>query len=181
MTLKNWTKPINLYFLTSSRNIAALVFFISLASLSYALIAEHFWDVKPCILCIYQRYVMSGLIGSSLIGWLIKKKFFIGIYILVSLAGLSISGYHVGVEQHWWKGPMACSSNSLKIDTKASKADQIRAFRAKIKQQTTTVVRCDDINWRIVGVSATIWSFILYLGLVSFLSISFFCKKQKVC
>lgn len=164
--------------LTTPRGIALVSFIVALASLAFALAAEHFWSVKPCVLCTYQRYVMLALISTSAVGFFVQKHVFNWFYALIVVVGLSIAGYHVGVEQHWWKGPDACSTIAPAVDAKASQADQIKAFRAKMKQQSTTIVRCDEINWRILGVSATIWTFVLYLGMLGFLIMGSVCRKR---
>jgi disulfide bond formation protein DsbB len=164
--------------MTTPRGIAVALFAAAFFSLVFALAAEHFWGVKPCVLCTYQRYVMMGLIGATAIGFVAKARAFTWIYALIVLTGFLIGGYHVGVEQHWWKGPDACSTAAPALDAKASQADQIKAFRAKMKQQSTTIVRCDEVNWRILGVSATIWTFALYLGMFGFLRVAHFCRKR---
>ncbi|MES2607230.1 MAG: disulfide bond formation protein B [Pseudomonadota bacterium] len=163
--------------ITTPRGVAIALFAMALGALIFALAAEHFWSVKPCVLCMYQRYVMLALIGAAVIGFFIQARAFSWLYALIVLAGLSIAGYHIGVEQHWWKGPDACSTTAPVVDAKASQADQIKAFRAKMKQQSTAIVRCDEVNWRILGVSATIWTFVLYLGILGFLGMSCVCRK----
>lgn len=164
-------------FFSTTRGTAVTVFLVSLSSLIFALAAEHFWGVKPCVLCTYQRYVMIALLGVTVVGFFAQLRVFRWIYALIILSGISIAGYHIGVEQHWWKGPDACSTTAPVVDTKASQADQIKAFRAKMKQQSTTIVRCDEVNWRILGVSATIWTFVLYLGMLGFLGVGCVCRK----
>jgi disulfide bond formation protein DsbB len=121
---------------------------------------------------------MAVIMGAAVIGFFIQACAFSWFYALIVLTGLSIAGYHVGVEQHWWKGPDACSTTAPVVDAKASQADQIKAFSAKMKQQPTTIVRCDEVNWRIFGVSATIWTFALYLGMFGFLGMSSICRKR---
>jgi len=165
--------------ITMARGIALVIFTVALSAIAFVFAAEHFWAVKPCVLCIYQRYVMLGLVGTAVIGFFVRLRVFSLLYVLIILAGLSISGYHIGVEQHWWKGPDACSAGAPAVDVKASQADQIKAFRAKMKQQSTTIVRCDEVNWRILGVSATIWTFGLYIGLLGFLSMG--CVFRNRC
>ncbi|MES2253227.1 MAG: disulfide bond formation protein B [Pseudomonadota bacterium] len=164
--------------LTTPRGIALVLFVVAFAALLFALAAEHFWRVKPCVLCMYQRYIMLALIGAAVVGFFAQARVFSWVYALIVVAGLSISGYHIGVEQHWWKGPDACSASAPVVDAKASQADQIKAFRAKMNQQPTTITRCDEVNWRILGVSATIWTFVLYLGLLGFLGMGCVCRKR---
>ena len=175
-TIYHFKKVVN--FLLTMRGIASVLLAIAFAALAFALTAEHLWSVKPCVLCTYQRYVFLVLMGATLLGFFSKAPLFSFVYTLIVLMGLSLSGYHVGVEQHWWKGPNACSTTAPMVDAKASQADQIKAFRAKMKQQSTTITRCDEVNWRILGVSATMWTFALYIGLIGFLSMSYACRKS---
>jgi disulfide bond formation protein DsbB len=177
MTIAHYFKKI-FNCITTQQGILFIAFAIPLTALSFALGAEYFWNVKPCVLCTYQRYVMMALLLVSVLGTFIKKDFFSWLYALIVLTGISIAGYHVGVEQHWWKGPDACSTTAPVVDAKASQADQIKAFRAKMKQQSTAIVRCDEVNWRILGVSATIWTFVLHLGMLAFLGMSSICRKR---
>ena len=163
--------------ITTPRGIAVALFATAFFSLVFALAAEHFWSIKPCVLCTYQRYLMMALMSASVVGFFVQVRVFSWIYALIVLTCFSIGGYHVGVEQHWWKGPDACSTTAPAVDAKASQADQIKAFRAKMKQQPTTIVRCDEVNWRILGVSATIWTFVLYLGMLGFLGMNCACRK----
>ncbi len=107
---------------------------------------------------------------ATLMGFTTQKKIFMGIYALIIAIGIGIAGYHVGVEQHWWKGLDACGV-TVSIDKNASQADQIAAFKTKMMhlEKAKTLVRCDEVNWRILGVSATIWTFALYIGMIGFI------------
>jgi disulfide bond formation protein DsbB len=175
---KTYFRRITYCLLTAPRGIAFVLLNVALLSLLFALVAEFFWQVKPCVLCLYQRYVYWALAGSALLGMLINLRRFSIVYVVIALAGLAISGYHIGVEEHWWNGPDACSAEAPKIDKALTQAEQIKAFRDKLKKKPTTVVRCDDVNWRIIGVSATIWTFLLYLGVLVFLVCGFFARKK---
>jgi disulfide bond formation protein DsbB len=178
ITKQCFKKTIN-YFFTMQVGIATVLLFVSSAALIFALVAEHFWEVKPCVLCMYQRYIMLTIIGAAVIGSVTRKMFFRWIYLIIVLVGFALAGYHVGVEQHWWKGPDSCSTTAPVVDANASKADQIKSFREKIKQQTNTIVRCDQVNWRIFGVSATVWTLAFYIALLGFFALVFVCQKCR--
>ncbi len=164
---------------TPRRGMAFILGFIAAGSLAFAYAAQYFWHIQPCVLCTYQRYVMAALIAATILGFATQKKIFMGIYALIIAIGLGISGYHVGVEYHWWKGPDACGV-TINIDKNASQANQIAAFKAKMMnlEKAKTLVRCDEVNWRILGVSATIWTFVLYISMLGFISMGYVCRKR---
>ena len=89
-----------------------------------------------------------------------KSSFLQLLLILLTLTGLAISTYHLGVEQHWWKGPEQCSTSIPNLDglTQAEKLKKLRSKMSRIK----FLAPCDQVNWRIFNVSAVMWSVLLY-------------------
>lgn len=140
---------------------------VSLLSLSLAYVAQHGFDVNPCILCYYERYVYWAVVGLMLIALVshwqapssescIMRILFIAIG-LVLLGGLVLGLYHLGVEWHWWEGTASCKGIT-------QKATSIEEMRQLINQKTPA--RCDQPNWIILGISATLWNVLWYLGFV---------------
>jgi disulfide bond formation protein DsbB len=77
---------------------------------------------------------------------------------LIAIAWLVSAGlglHHVGVEQHWWAGPSACTSG-------ASGANSIDELRAMLHAQQ--FVQCDQITWRLFGLSMTTYNFLVSLA-----------------
>jgi disulfide bond formation protein DsbB len=110
---------------------------------------QYIGGLQPCTLCLYQRWpwwIASALAILALL--LIRERnvtqFLSGLGALVILAGTGIALYHVGVEQHWWAGPTACSGT-------AGSAQTLEALRAQIF--AAPVVRCDEIPWSLFGIS----------------------------
>ena len=63
-----------------------------------------------------------------------------------------LSGYHAGVEYHFWEGPTACTGAMTKpIDV----ADMLKQI------QTAQAPRCDDPAMRIFGVSLAGWDLVV--------------------
>ncbi len=155
----------------------------ALGALSFALIAEHSFGVRPCVLCYYQRYIFIALIvsASTAVTFFTRPyllQFAKAITTVLVLSGLGLSVYHVGVEQHWWKGPDSCSANSPGSSALKSIDEELAALQAAMKNSSNLLVRCDDVNWKIFSISATIWTTLLYLFL-TFLSISGWIQKKK--
>ncbi|HEY1360831.1 MAG TPA: disulfide bond formation protein B [Xanthobacteraceae bacterium] len=106
--------------------------------------------LKPCPLCLEQRYpyyfaiplalmvVLGDAAGSS-------RKVLIGGLVAIALlmawnAGLGV--YHAGIEWKWWAGPQDCSGELEAIGG---------ALLDKLK--SINVVRCDEAAWRFLGLS----------------------------
>lgn len=155
--------------------------FISTGSLAVALIAEYFFNIQPCVLCIYERWIFFSLIISA--GGYFAFPRFIGecaqkymrfLSMLILFAGCILTFYHVGVEHHWWPAPARCGGALPQAET-------IAAFQRLLSQKQ--VVRCDQPGWVIFNVSAVIWTFLMFLGLflvdvVLFFIYPFFQKKN---
>lgn len=151
-------------FLTK-KNIIILCGITSFFSLSFAYIAQYAFDINPCILCYYERYIYWALVILMLIALLFHWRppssescIIQGLFItlgLVLLAGLVLGSYHLGVEWHWWEGTASCKGIT-------QKATSIEEMRQLINQQAPA--RCDQPNWILAGISATLWNALWFLG-----------------
>ena len=135
-----------------------IVVLISIVTIGSALIAEYFFNIEPCKLCLKQREPYYAVIVGFFIIKLLKvqKKiwFYIGIQI-ISVYGLFYSIWHVGIENKILPGPSGCSGG-LDITSDAT----------NLKEQilSKAVINCEDVIWSIFGVSAaTINSLLLFL------------------
>jgi disulfide bond formation protein DsbB len=77
-----------------------------------------------------------------------------GLLALVFAAGSALAFYHVGVEQHWFAGPSACTAP-------AGAADTVAALEAQLRHQQP--VRCDQPAWTLFGVSLAGWDLVAAL------------------
>ncbi len=66
------------------------------------------------------------------------------------LAGAGIALFHVGVEQHWWKGLASCTGT---ISTNQSLGELENQLMA------TPVIPCDRPAWTMFGVSMAGYNF----------------------
>ncbi len=73
---------------------------------------------------------------------------------VVFAVGGALAFYHVGVEQHWFAGPSACSGA-------ATAADTVEALKAQILRQQP--VRCDEVAWSLWGISLAGWNLLASL------------------
>jgi disulfide bond formation protein DsbB len=110
----------------------------------------------PCELCLTQRYafyaaaplaLLTALLASRSPHGLARAGF--ALLALVFAASAALAAYHAGVEYHWWAGPTACtggSTGSLDVN------DLVNALNS------VKVVRCDEVQLRIAGLSLAGWN-----------------------
>ena len=144
------------------KNWGGIVFIISFITIIIALVAEYFYNLLPCKMCLYQRYPYYSIIIIYPIFLFLKKHNSIMLFILFEISivyGLFYSIWHVGIEKNIFKGPQGCS-NSLE---KLSSVD-------KLKEQIINqpIVDCATINWQIFGFSAATINLILLLFIIFF-------------
>lgn len=167
-------------------SVMVTILLTAVGALSFALIAEHSFGVRPCVLCYYQRYIFIALIVSASTAVTFFTRHYIlqfakAVTTVLVLSGFGLAAYHVGIEQHWWKGPDSCSANapgSSANNSAMSIEDEFAALQAAMQNSNNLLVRCDDVNWKIFSISATIWTALLYIFL-SLLSISGWIQKKK--
>ena len=135
-----------------------LVTLFSVVALASALIAEYYFNLQPCAMCLKQRepyyIIIAGFILVMILKWQDKIWFYVGVQI-VSIYGLFYSLWHVGIENKILAGPSSCSGG-LNISTNTS----------SLKEQiiSKAVINCEEVAWSIFGLSAaTMNSLLLFL------------------
>ncbi len=133
---------------------SALRFFslLIIGALVSAYVAEYYFGIAPCHYCFYQRYLFMAAAACFLIKPIHKLGF------LALLAGLALSLYQIGLEQHLWTDILHKCKAPLPQFTSDT---QLHDF---LKE--APIVRCDQVNWRIFGISAVIWIALFQAGLV---------------
>tara|TARA_Y100000590_G_scaffold469701_1_gene659178 strand:+ start:5714 stop:6193 length:480 start_codon:yes stop_codon:yes gene_type:complete len=148
-----------------------IIFIIALIAIAVALIAENFFDMLPCEMCLYQRYTYYILIILSMIFLLLKKYNSQTFYLLAELIliiGLIISLWHFGIENSWLQGPSGCSSSIANMSGISELRQQIL---------NAPIINCNEINWSVLGISITVYNAILQFVLLSINTIYLFKKN----
>ena len=148
----------------------------SIFAIGSALIAEIFFSLEPCSMCLKQRYPYYFIIIIFVLFLVIHSLhriwYFIGIQ-LASIYGLFYSSWHVGIEQKIFKGPSSCS-NILNLTT------SVENLKEQIMKKT--IVNCEDIIWNVFGISAatinTVCIFIIFL--INILYINKYYVQKKI-
>src|SRR5438874_9717850 len=123
-----------------------------------ALASQHWGGLVPCELCLLQRWPWGAAIVISFIATMVGSRPALSWVALllaaVFVASIGLAFYHVGVEQHWFTGPVACSGA-------ATAADTVDALKAQILRQQP--VRCDEAAWSLWGISLAGWNLLASL------------------
>ena len=130
----------------------SLIILMCLSSIGYAFFVEYILGYKPCILCKYQRvpYILALIIG--LIGFVKPSNkrviFFIFLTFLISM---TLSGYHVGIEQELYQSIFNCSDDNLSILEEGKLLESLNVINPD----------CKNVNFAVFGVSLATINFLL--------------------
>jgi disulfide bond formation protein DsbB len=143
---------------TSLKRARLLALLLPAALLGGAWFSQLVGHLYPCEMCHWQRWphyaaLIVALAAFALPGaarplvWLAA--------LLIAVSG-TIGVFHAGVEWHWWQGITACSSTVSASGTSA--AERLDAI------MRAPFVRCDQAQWRLLGVSLAGWNALVSLG-----------------
>jgi disulfide bond formation protein DsbB len=147
----------------TTRQFAGAVLIASVLVLGAALLSQYWGGLSPCELCLLERWPWWAAIAVSAAGWLAGERLALPVpailLAIVFLVGAGIAFYHVGVEQHWFAGPTACTASG----TAATSVDALRA--QLIGKQP---VLCDQVQWSLFGISLAGWNLLASIAMAGF-------------
>ena len=144
------------------KNWLGIFFILSVFAISSALIAEYFFNLAPCKMCLKQRHTYYVIIPLISIFYFLNQKNNIWLHILNEVAilyGLVYALWHVGIEQKILPGPTSCSGI-------LSKTNSLQNLKEQISNQA--IVNCSDVSWSILGLSAASINSLLLLFILTF-------------
>jgi disulfide bond formation protein DsbB len=139
--------------------VALFIVFVAGAAIAGAWFIELVLGVKPCPLCLQQRipyYAGVPLAALALVpamrGATRSAALMLGCIAIVFLVGAGIGAYHAGIEWKLWTGPAGCSAGAT---AEAGMQDFLKQLA------TATVIRCDEVSFRLLGLSLAVWNTII--------------------
>ena len=130
----------------------SLIILLCLSSICYAFFVEYILGYEPCILCKYQRvpYILALIIG--LIGFVKSSNKRVIFFILLTfLISMTLSGYHVGIEQELYQSIFNCSDDNLSILEEGKLLESLNVINPD----------CRNVNFAVFGVSLATINFVL--------------------
>jgi len=148
----------------TTRSFAAMVLAASVAVLGGALVSQYWGGLAPCELCLLQRWPWRVAIVlaafACLAGDRVPLTITALVFVLVFFVSAGLGFYHVGVEQHWFAGPTACTASA------GITATTIEDLRRQLL--AAQPVMCDQVQWSLYGISLAGWNFIASLVMAAF-------------
>lgn len=141
---------------TTARLIALL---LPLALLGGALGSQYLGGLHPCEMCYWQRWPHATAIGFALVAFTAplrstqSRAFIVLAALAIAISG-AIGVYHAGVEAKIFEGLTQCTATGKGLST------------ADLLKQIThaAIVRCDEVQFRFLGISMAGWNAILSLS-----------------
>jgi len=148
--MKKKINNLNFFFLFSCSIILLVVYYL-----------EYFLDLKPCILCIYQRIPYFFAIFLAIIFLFLKdykfQKIFYYLYSITFLLSLLLAIYHFGIENNFWSAFTSCEINDSYIKDKSNLKEYL------LEKE---FVSCSKVNFSLLGISLVGYNIIISLFLL---------------
>jgi len=139
---------------------------IAAATLAGAWFFQLVLDIRPCPLCLEQRYAyylaipLGGLIASAADRDAPRFVLLAGLIILAlaALGNAVLGTYHAGVEWGFWQGPTDCTGPVGNLGSAGTLLERL---------DTVKVIRCDEVQWRFLGQSLAGYNVLISLGMAA--------------
>jgi disulfide bond formation protein DsbB len=139
---------------------------IGAGTLAGAWFFELVLDIRPCPLCLEQRYgyyfAVPLALALALGAWLgvVPSWLRAGLVLvaLVMLGNAGLGAYHSGVEWGFWKGPAGCVGRAIDFGSAGSLLDRLDAVK---------VIPCDEVQWRFLGLSLAGYNVLISLAMAA--------------
>jgi len=136
----------------------ALALLVPAGLLAGAYGSQHWGGLHPCEMCYWQRYAHFAGLGFAVVALLAGRmpdrgRSFVWLAALGILASGAIGVYHAGIELDLWEGFTQCTA-----PVGVSGEDFFKTI------MEAPLVRCDEIQWSLAGISMAGWNAILSLG-----------------
>ncbi|MEA3081215.1 MAG: hypothetical protein QOD54_883 [Sphingomonadales bacterium] len=132
---------------------------LPLALLAGAFGSQYFGGLYPCEMCWWQRYAhFAALIFAVPAFFFPARAGASRTLVLLAALAIAVSGaigvYHAGVEAQIFEGFTQCTA----LSTSSNTADLLRQITH------APLVRCDEVQFRFLGITLAGWNAILSLG-----------------
>lgn len=159
----------------------AIILLLSLGALATGYIAEYAYDIKPCVLCWYQRYAYMTAAGAAALALLpVFKAYALQLFGLCTFSyftNFALAVFQVLVEKKVIAAPAICKGVEVQTLGK-SFAD----FEAALKQAGSHVP-CDQVAFELFGISMAgynaLFTLVIFLGLGTYFGLLLLKKGLK--
>jgi disulfide bond formation protein DsbB len=164
---------------SNSALLAALaIAVIAAATLAGAWFFQLVLDIRPCPLCLEQRYAYYlalplGLLTAFAAARHAPRHLLMAAFVILLVAALAnayLGGYHAGVEWKFWQGPTDCSGPLADLGSAGNLLQRL---------ETEKVIRCDEVQWRFLGLSLAGYNLLISLLMAAVALWGFVASAKK--
>src|SRR6476659_11298464 len=145
---------------------ALAVTVIAAATLACAWFFQLVLDIRPCPLCLEQRYAyylavpLGALIAVAAARGAPRPVLYVGLAILAAaaLGNAWLGAYHAGVEWGFWQGPTDCTGPVGNLGSAGNLLQRLDSVK---------VIRCDEVQWRFLGLSLAGYNVLISLAMAA--------------
>jgi disulfide bond formation protein DsbB len=131
---------------------AVAILVVAAATLAGAWFFQLVLEILPCPLCLEQRYAyyasipLAAMVACGSTHGAPRSVLLAGLALLVlaALGNAGLGSYHAGVEWGFWQGPTDCTGPVGNLGSAGNLLERL---------DTVKVVRCDEVQWRFLGLS----------------------------
>ena len=157
---------------------SAAVAVIAAATLVGAWFFQLVLEILPCPLCLEQRYAyylavpLGALIAFVAARGAPRPLLLAGLAVLAiaALVNAGLGAYHAGVEWGFWQGPTDCTGPVGNLGSAGTLLQRL---------DTVKVIRCDEVQWRFLGLSLAGYNVLISL-LMAAIAAWGFARTAKV-
>ena len=139
---------------------------IAAATLAGAWFIQLAMGIQPCELCLAQRYAyylvvpLAALIAIAAAKDAPRSALVAGLAViaLATLGNAGLAAYHSGVEWGFWQGPTACTGPVGNLGSAGNLLERL---------DTVKVVRCDEVQWKFLGLSLAGYNVLISLAMAA--------------
>jgi disulfide bond formation protein DsbB len=137
---------------------------IAAATLAGAWFFQLVLDIRPCPLCLEQRYAyylaipLGALVALAAARDAPRAALMAGLVLLAAaaLGNAWLGAYHSGVEWGFWQGPTDCTGPVGNLGSAGNLLERL---------DTVKVIRCDEVQWRFLGLSLAGYNVLISLSM----------------
>ncbi len=133
----------------------ALALAVPLALMLGAWGSQYIGGLSPCEMCMWQRWPHLLAIAIAAFAFALPRREIVALAAIAILVSGAIGAFHAGVEYKWWEGLTRCA--------------QMSGERSISDIMNTPLVRCDEAQWILFGISLAGYNAILSGGAALFI------------
>jgi disulfide bond formation protein DsbB len=178
VTFEATAKPLHVRETNPALVAALAITVIAAATLAGAWFFQLVLDIRPCPLCLEQRYAYYLAVPlGALVAWAAARHAPRGVLVaglallaLAALANAWLGGYHAGVEWKFWEGPTDCSGPVVDLGSAGTLLQRLDSVK---------VIRCDEVQWRFLGLSLASYNVLISLLMAAIAAWGFVATAKR--